>query len=439
MLASLPHDACVTRVAAREVVDQSLVGPDGQPLVTRGTVVVIFTLDDQPFEHEFIVVEGGSLMLLGNDFIARYRASVTPMDSSGHVSLRLRVTRDGEEREINVTLTCQPPAADNSAAVATVAAAAPSRRAPSEITNEDGSDVLHDTGKFLPPALVELGGPTESPTPPDRTGPTADERLPTTLRTDGYLLYCDRALGIGPRTETTAWVRVPLQIRDFAGPVIIDRIPVREGLEVHCSAACGIAYIDSDGMVPVTLMNTKHKSITIPASSPIAALEVDLQIDTRDPIDASSTDPYERLSADERKLIDSIDVDAGGRLSPSQLLEVRNLLASHIRVFALNPKDPVHTHLEVVKLALKAEAVPHRHAASRLGETGGAIVDRECAEMEANGIIRKSNSAWGSRVVLVKKKDGTVRFCIDYRDLNRKLVTLDTPIPRCDEAFDRLS
>ena len=59
--------------------------------------------------------------------------------------------------------------------------------------------------------------------------------------------------------------------------------------------------------------------------------------------------------------------------------------------------------------------------------------------MEANGIIRKSNSSWSSRVVLVKKKGGETRFCIDYRDLNRKLVTLDSPIPRCDEANDRLS
>ena len=108
-------------------------------------------------------------------------------------------------------------------------------------------------------------------------------------------------------------------------------------------------------------------------------------------------------------------------------------------MFALNPKDPVHTHLLEVELPLKEGTVPHRHAASRLGETGYHIVQEHVAEMEANGIIRKSNSSWGSRVVLVKKKGGETRFCIDYRDLNRKLVTLDSPTPRCDEAIDRLS
>jgi hypothetical protein len=59
--------------------------------------------------------------------------------------------------------------------------------------------------------------------------------------------------------------------------------------------------------------------------------------------------------------------------------------------------------------------------------------------MESRGIIRKSNSAWGSRVVLVTKKDGSIRFCVDYRDLNSKLKYLDSPIPLANEAIDRLA
>jgi len=59
--------------------------------------------------------------------------------------------------------------------------------------------------------------------------------------------------------------------------------------------------------------------------------------------------------------------------------------------------------------------------------------------MEKNGIIRKSNSSWASRVVLVIKKDGTVRFCTDYRDLNSKLQREDSPLPLTAEAIDRLS
>jgi len=74
-----------------------------------------------------------------------------------------------------------------------------------------------------------------------------------------------------------------------------------------------------------------------------------------------------------------------------------------------------------------------------VGDVGQGIIDKHVAEMESAGIIRKSNSAWASRVVLVSKKDGSVRFCVDYRDLNSKLRLSDSPLPLTAEAIDRLS
>ena len=59
-------------------------------------------------------------------------------------------------------------------------------------------------------------------------------------------------------------------------------------------------------------------------------------------------------------------------------------------------------------------------------------------KMQDSGVIRSSNSPWASPVVLVQKRDGSLRLCIDYRDLN--LVTkADTfPLPRVDELLDQL-
>jgi hypothetical protein len=92
-----------------------------------------------------------------------------------------------------------------------------------------------------------------------------------------------------------------------------------------------------------------------------------------------------------------------------------------------------------VKLQLKPGAVPHRHAPSCLGPEGQKIVDEHIDDMESRNIIRKSNSAWGSRVVLVTKKCGATRFCIDFRDTNSKLEVMDSPIPLTAEAIDRLA
>jgi hypothetical protein len=54
------------------------------------------------------------------------------------------------------------------------------------------------------------------------------------------------------------------------------------------------------------------------------------------------------------------------------------------------------------------------------------------------GIIRPSVSPWGAPVIFVKKKDGSLRLCIDYRDLNRATVKNRYPMPRIDDLFDQM-
>ena len=76
---------------------------------------------------------------------------------------------------------------------------------------------------------------------------------------------------------------------------------------------------------------------------------------------------------------------------------------------------------------------PHRMAPVELQE-----LRVQLHELLDKGFIRPSTSLWGSLVLFVKKKDKTLRLCIDYRRLNRVTIKNRYPLPRIDDLFDQL-
>ena len=63
---------------------------------------------------------------------------------------------------------------------------------------------------------------------------------------------------------------------------------------------------------------------------------------------------------------------------------------------------------------------------------------KQVVELQQKGFIRPSISPWGAPVLFVKKKDGSLRLCIDYRELNRVTIKNKYPFPRIDDLFDQL-
>ncbi|GKF36426.1 hypothetical protein Tco_0113184, partial [Tanacetum coccineum] len=75
----------------------------------------------------------------------------------------------------------------------------------------------------------------------------------------------------------------------------------------------------------------------------------------------------------------------------------------------------------------------YRLTPSELEELSG-----ELKELQDKGVIRPSLSPWGAPISFVKKKDGSFRMCIDYRELNKLTVKNHYPLPRIDDLFDQL-
>ncbi|GJW91471.1 putative nucleotidyltransferase, ribonuclease H [Tanacetum coccineum] len=89
-----------------------------------------------------------------------------------------------------------------------------------------------------------------------------------------------------------------------------------------------------------------------------------------------------------------------------------------------------------IKLILGATPVvksPYRLEPSELEELSGQL-----KELQDRGFIRPSLSPWGAPVLFVKKKDGSFRMCIDYRELKKLTVKNRYPLPRIDDLFDQL-
>ena len=76
---------------------------------------------------------------------------------------------------------------------------------------------------------------------------------------------------------------------------------------------------------------------------------------------------------------------------------------------------------------------PYRMAPAELRE-----LKEQLQELLNKGFIRPSASPWGAPVLFVKKKDGSFRMCIDYRQLNKVTIKNKYPLPRIDDLFDQL-
>ncbi|KAI3717497.1 hypothetical protein L1987_69148 [Smallanthus sonchifolius] len=99
----------------------------------------------------------------------------------------------------------------------------------------------------------------------------------------------------------------------------------------------------------------------------------------------------------------------------------------------LPPVRQVEFRIDLVPGANPIAKSPYRLAPSELQELSSQL-----QELLDKGFIRPSFSPWGAPVLFVKKKDGTFRMCIDYRELNKLTTKNRYPLPRIDDLFDQL-
>ena len=138
------------------------------------------------------------------------------------------------------------------------------------------------------------------------------------------------------------------------------------------------------------------------------------------------------------RMSQAIDAEADSETRSLEYVR-REILAKYRHVFpdelpaGLPPSREVDHRIELVPGAVPPSRPTFRLSDFELGE-----LKKQLEELVKAGFIQPSKSPFGAPILFVKKKDGTMRMCIDYRALNNVTIKNSYPLPRVDELFDRL-
>ena len=128
------------------------------------------------------------------------------------------------------------------------------------------------------------------------------------------------------------------------------------------------------------------------------------------------------------------EVPLGSQLTPDQRQEMQELVSRNRDVFSTTPgRTDAITHDIVTEPGRWVKLRPYR-----IPEARRQVIREEVQRMLGLGVIEESHSAWSSPIVLVKKTDGSWRFCNDFRKLNEISLCDAYPMPRIDELIERL-
>ena len=200
-------------------------------------------------------------------------------------------------------------------------------------------------------------------------------------------------------------------------------------------AAVARALVEpKSGKVPVRLLNAREKTVTVTAGSEIATLEsVEPPPDTVVAAVDNCTQTPEK-----EEMLSRLVEENGGDISADEKEQLLTLLRQYADVFAAsesdlgrtgNLKHEIHT----------GDAAPVRQAVRRMPPQRRQEVQELLSRMLKDDVIQPSSSPWAAPIVLVRKKNGNFRFCVDYRRLNEVTRKDAYPLPRIDDTLDTLA
>ncbi len=227
------------------------------------------------------------------------------------------------------------------------------------------------------------------------------------------------------RSERAVWLKANIK-----GPIVVER-------HESCPAKLmeGVHEVNDAGVFRIVLRNTRRSPVHLEAGTAVgrvhkAAIEgywLNSSGSSDEGVNAVSENVW--CPGEEAK-IDASNMDA------ATAEKYRSLINRNADVFSKDDSDIGHSHIQHdIRLV---DYKPFKARAYRIPAMQTEIVEKHVKEMLAMGVIKTSASPYASPIVLVKKADNSIRFCVDYRKLNSVTVKDSYPMPLIEERIDSI-
>nr|KAG5692734.1 hypothetical protein BaRGS_033845 [Batillaria attramentaria] len=178
--------------------------------------------------------------------------------------------------------------------------------------------------------------------------------------------------------------------------------------------------------VEVIMSNVTARTVTINPRSLLCEVQ---------PVTITSLEDSSVIEQED-PLLSTVDVKSEN-LSPAQEAEVKRLVTEFRDTFAQNEEDVGLTSRVRHRIDLEDER-PFKQAHRRIPPSMIDEVRSHLHQLLASGVIRRSHSPWASNIVLARRKDGRIRLCTDFRQLNNRTAKDSYALPRVEEILDCL-
>ena len=178
--------------------------------------------------------------------------------------------------------------------------------------------------------------------------------------------------------------------------------------------------------VPVHITNVTTRTVTVPPRALLCEVQPVSIEDMSETF--GTTKPFD--------VLEEVDVDKS-TLSEDQIADSYDLILRYEDIFSHDDNDIGLTSTVKHRIELN-DNTPFKQRHRRIPPAMFDEVRNHLQQLLTSGIIRRSKSPWTSNIVLCRKKDGKLRMCVDYRQLNQRTIKDSYALPRIDEILDAL-